>query len=319
MGLFSPIVRVDDDGHDFSWILEILNRYPDASVFEKQISQLNAAITRAEAARLYIEKALTDATKTAKEELRSEIQTALSECQSIQREIDAAKQEILATLDDSVEVAKSELLNLFNSEIGKAETFANNAANSAENAQAVVNTAIESLRSENNVLVENAVNEELVKAKTELQDEVNTLTSSCLSEINLAKSNLQALINNKTMELNSAINEKLQETKDLIELENDNAVDEVKEYINTNPFYKRGSFILIPENWIGGEQTVSVTGVKTDSDIIVTHAPESYALYIAHGIHLVEVETGLLRFACEAVPTSSITVNVMIMLRGAEL
>lgn len=308
MGLFTPIVKVDDDRENFGWILEILNKCPSTEELEQKLAELYAACKRAEDAKATINTVLNNATAAAKTELREEIQTVLNQCKTIQNEVAAAKTAVQKVVDDAVELAKTELQTTMQTEIGKAE----NAATRAE-------TVVENLRSENALSVQTAINEELVRAKNELDASVQTKVDSLLSEIELAKTNLQTLINNKTSELNTAINNKLTETKQLIESENKNAVDEVKSYINTNPFYKRGAFTLIPENWINFEQTVSVPGVAPTSDIIVTHAPGSFALYIGHGVHLLEVESGLLRFACESVPGDNINVNVMILLRGGDI
>lgn len=312
MGLFTPIVKVDDDNENFGWILEILQKCPSTEELEQKLAELDAACKRAEDAKATINSVLDNATAAAKTELREEIQTVLNQCTAIQKEVAAAKTEVQKVVDDAVNLAKTELQTAMQTEIEKAE-------NAATRAETVVNAAVENLKSENAMSVQTAIEAELLRAKNELDASVQTKVDSLLSEIELAKTNLQTLINNKTNELNTAINNKLTETKQLIEAENKNAVDEVKSYISTNPFYKRGAFTLIPENWVNFEQTVSVAGVTPTSDIIVTHAPGSFALYIGHGVHLLEVESGLLRFACESVPSDNINVNVMILLRGGDI
>lgn len=318
MGIFTPIVRVDDDQQDFNWILQILSQYPNTDEFEEKLIKLNEAISRAEAARLYIEQALSNATTSAKAELRQEIATVLNECQFIKREVEEAKTEILSILDDAVEVAKSDLLSFINAELLKVGSAVESAEKHADRAQNVVDTAVENLRSENNILVQSAVNTELERAKNELDSYVQTKVDFLMSEIELAKSSLQTLINNKTSELNSAINTKLTETKELIESENENAVEAVKNFIKENPFYKRGAFTLNPNNWVNMEQTVSVPGVVPDSDVFVTHAPNSYTDYISCGVHLTEVDVGLLRFSCDVIPDVPIVVNVILFMRGLD-
>ena len=312
MGLFTPIVKVDDDNENFGWILEVLKKCPSAEELEQKLVELDAACARAEDAKGTINAVLDNATAAAKTELREEIQTILNQCTAIKKDVEAAKTAVQKVVDDAVALAKTELQTAMQTEIAKAE-------NAAERAETVVSTAVENLRSENALTVQATINEELVRAKNELDASVQTKVDSLLSEIELAKTNLQTLINNKTSELNTAINNKLTETKQLIEAENKSAVDEVKAYIGTNPFYKRGAFTLIPANWVDNEQTVSVAGVTPTSDIIVTHAPESYTLYVAHGIRCTEVATGLLRFACESAPAENVTVNVMILLRGVDI
>lgn len=312
MGLFTPIVKVDDDREDFAWILEVLKKCPSTEELEQKLIELDAACKRAEDAKGTIDTVLNNATAAAKTELREEIQTVLNQCTAIQKEVAAAKTAVQKVVDDAVALAKTELQTAMQTEIAKAE-------DAADRAETVVSTAVENLRSENALTVQATINEELVRAKNELDASVQTKANSLLSEIELAKTNLQTLINNKTSELNTAINNKLTETKQLIEAENKSAVDEVKAYIGTNPFYKRGKFTLIPGNWVNNRQAVSVPGVTRESDIIVTHAPNSFALYIAHGVHLAEAETDLLRFECEASPNENIDVNVMILVRGVDL
>lgn len=312
MGLFTPIVKVDDDRENFGWILEILNKCPSTEELEKKLTELDAACKRAEDAKATINAVLDNATAAAKTELREEIQTVLNQCTAIQKEVAAAKTAVQKVVDDAVALAKTELQTAMQTEIERAE----NAANRAET---VVSSAVENLRSENTLIVQDAINTELLRAKNELDTSVQTKVDSLMSEIELARTNLQTLINTKTSELNTAINNKLTETKQLIEAENESAVNEVKAYISGNPFYKRGEFTLIPANWQNFEQTVSVAGVDVDSDIIVTHAPESYSQYILNGVHCSAVAKGLLRFKCETTPTENIKVNVMVMLRGADL
>lgn len=312
MGLFTPIVKVDDDREDFAWILEVLKKCPSTEELEQKLAELDAACKRAEDAKATINSVLNNATAAAKAELKNEIDATYNKCVAIQNEVAAARDAVQKVVDDAVALAKSELQTAMQTEIEKAE-------NAATRAETVVETAVENLKSENALLVQAAIDEELVRAKNELDASVQTKADSLLSEIELAKTNLQTLINNKTSELNTAINNKLTETKQLIEAENESAVDEVKAYIETNPFYKRGEFTLIPANWQNFEQTVSVPGVTVNSDIIVTHAPESYSQYIINGVHCSEVAHNLLRFACETTPTENIKVNVMIMLRGADL
>lgn len=312
MGLFTPIVKVDDNNENFGWILELLKKCPSTEELEQKLAELDAACKRAEDAKSTINSVLNNATAAAKTELRKEIQTVLDQCTAIQKEVATAKTAVQKVVDDAVNLAKTQLQTAMQSEIGKAE-------NAAERAKTVVDAAVENLKSENALSVQTAIDAELVRAKNELDASVQTKVSSLLTEIELAKTNLQTLINNKTSELNTAINNKLTETKQLIDAENKSAVDEVKAYIGTNPFYKRGAFTLIPSNWVDNEQTVSVAGVTPESDIIVTHAPNSYTLYVSHGIHCVEVETGLLRFACESIPAENVTVNVMILLRGVDI
>lgn len=312
MSLFTPVIKVDDSENDFNWLLQLLRKYPLSEEFEEKMKELHDALERAEESKKYIADILDNTTLTVSAVIRSELEEILKQCITIETNVRNAASGVDKILEDAVAAAKHELLV-------DVKTSALHAKEYAERAELVVASAVETLKSENQISVQTAINGELLKAKNELAESVRIQVDSILSEIEIAKLNLQTLINTKTSELNTAVNNKVLEAKELISLENKNAVEEVKEFISTNPFYKRGEFILNTANWVEYEQTVSVANVARDSDIIVTHAPGSYSQYIANGVHLVSVDAGLLRFACESVPTENITVNVMILLRGADI
>ena len=44
MGLFTPIIKVDDDKEDFGWILEVLQKCPSAEELEQKLAELDKAI-----------------------------------------------------------------------------------------------------------------------------------------------------------------------------------------------------------------------------------------------------------------------------------
>ena len=57
----------------------------------------------------------------------------------------------------------------------------------------------------------------------------------------------------------------------------------------------------------------SVTGVTSSNDVIVSPAPSSIADYTAAGVYCSAQGSGTLTFTCTTTPTSSITVNVLIV------
>ena len=70
---------------------------------------------------------------------------------------------------------------------------------------------------------------------------------------------------------------------------------------------------LASGSWSSNTQTVTVTGVTASNSVIVSPDPASYAAYTAAGIHCSSQGANSLTFTCTTVPTSAITVNVLIM------
>lgn len=60
-------------------------------------------------------------------------------------------------------------------------------------------------------------------------------------------------------------------------------------------------------------QTVSVAGVTATANCIITAAPDSYIAYAEAGVRCTAQGAGTLTFACETVPTSDVTANVLIL------
>ena len=60
-------------------------------------------------------------------------------------------------------------------------------------------------------------------------------------------------------------------------------------------------------------QTVSVAGVTATSNCIITAAPDSYIAYAEAVVRCTAQGSGTLTFACETVPTSDVSANVLIM------
>ena len=59
-------------------------------------------------------------------------------------------------------------------------------------------------------------------------------------------------------------------------------------------------------------QTISITGVTTTNNVIVTYAPNSATDYLNAGILCQGQGEGTLTFTCDTIPTSAITVNILI-------
>lgn len=60
-------------------------------------------------------------------------------------------------------------------------------------------------------------------------------------------------------------------------------------------------------------QTVSVSGVTATVNLIITAAPDSYMAYAKAGVRCTAQGAGTLTFACETVPTSDVSANVLII------
>ena len=70
---------------------------------------------------------------------------------------------------------------------------------------------------------------------------------------------------------------------------------------------------LTTAGWSNKTQTVSVTGVTASNDVVVSAAPSSVSAYSEAGIVCTAQAAGTLTFTCETVPSSAITVNVLIL------
>lgn len=70
---------------------------------------------------------------------------------------------------------------------------------------------------------------------------------------------------------------------------------------------------LVVADWSSNTQTVNVTGVTSSNNVIVAPAPASQADYTTAGILCTAQGSGTLTFTCTTVPSSAITVNVLII------
>lgn len=71
--------------------------------------------------------------------------------------------------------------------------------------------------------------------------------------------------------------------------------------------------------WPGNTQTVAVSGVKGDSYVLVTPAPESFVAWSEAGVRCTAQSDGQLSFACQEVPSQALTANILIMNVGGQV
>lgn len=71
--------------------------------------------------------------------------------------------------------------------------------------------------------------------------------------------------------------------------------------------------ILPISGWTNNTQTVAVPGVKANSNVIVSAAPESFTAYGEAGIYCSAQDAGQLTFVCTDTPSANITVNIVIV------
>ena len=70
---------------------------------------------------------------------------------------------------------------------------------------------------------------------------------------------------------------------------------------------------LSVEGWASNSQTVSVSGVKVDNDVIIGAAPENHTEYGECGVYCSAQAEGTLTFTCTDTPGNSLAVNVIIL------
>ena len=74
-----------------------------------------------------------------------------------------------------------------------------------------------------------------------------------------------------------------------------------------------GKTATLTTTWTSNQQTVTVSGVTSSNYVVVSPAPASYDDYCEAGIYCSAQGTNSLTFKCDTAPTSSLTVNVMIV------
>lgn len=60
-------------------------------------------------------------------------------------------------------------------------------------------------------------------------------------------------------------------------------------------------------------QTINVAVVSVDDDVVVTYAPESHDAYVNAGVYCSAYADGSLTFKCNKIPTTNLTVNIMLL------
>lgn len=79
------------------------------------------------------------------------------------------------------------------------------------------------------------------------------------------------------------------------------------------PVITRQTVTLTAAGWVSNVQTITVTGVTANSDVIVAPDPADIDGYTSAGITCTGQAANALTFECETVPESAINVNVLIM------
>ena len=70
---------------------------------------------------------------------------------------------------------------------------------------------------------------------------------------------------------------------------------------------------LLESGWSQNLQSVTANGVTENNTLIVSPSTESFDSYCGAGVHCIEQLSGGLRFKCNDLPDSSLTVNVIIL------
>lgn len=86
--------------------------------------------------------------------------------------------------------------------------------------------------------------------------------------------------------------------------------------------WSEGKFALQPTtttvtiattDWSSLSCTKSVTGMTASKIVLVSPAPSSFTAYTDAGVRCSAQGSGTLSFACDSVPSSSVTVNILIL------
>ncbi len=82
----------------------------------------------------------------------------------------------------------------------------------------------------------------------------------------------------------------------------------------TDPVTANKTVSLTVAGWSNNKQTVAVQGVTASSSVIISPDADSFTSYGEAGIYCSAQATNSLTFTCENVPTTVLTVNVLIIL-----
>lgn len=97
---------------------------------------------------------------------------------------------------------------------------------------------------------------------------------------------------------------------------NTSSGDSVETALNNKAGKSTGASVTLQESGWDADaktQTVSVSGVTATANCIITSAPDSYMAYAEAGVRCTAQGAGTLTFACETVPTSDVSANVLIL------
>lgn len=92
--------------------------------------------------------------------------------------------------------------------------------------------------------------------------------------------------------------------------------DELDAKIEDSIKMKTATVTLSASGWSSKSQKVNVTGATANNTIICSPAPASYTVYHGNNVRCSAQGSGTLTFTCDTVPTSALTVNVMILTQG---
>lgn len=91
-----------------------------------------------------------------------------------------------------------------------------------------------------------------------------------------------------------------------------NAAQNAQDTANGKVSKKNITVTLSASKWSGNSQSVTANGVTADNDVFVSAAPNSYTAYAESMIRCSAQGKDTLTFVCDEVPTSSVSVNVII-------
>lgn len=93
----------------------------------------------------------------------------------------------------------------------------------------------------------------------------------------------------------------------------DNALAEAKRYADRKTTSAKSTITLTAGGWSGDYQTVSAPGVTSDNDVFISVPESSYEAYTEAGIRCVDQSAGTLKFKRESVPSSNISIGILIL------
>lgn len=86
-----------------------------------------------------------------------------------------------------------------------------------------------------------------------------------------------------------------------------------KEKLATGATYTAATATLTASGWADNSQTVSISGVTASNLVMVAPAPDSHEAYSDANVRCTAQGAGSLTFACDAVPSVALAVNIAIL------